>query len=98
MKINWKIRFQNKVFLTSLISLIVTFVYQLLALFDVYPPITQSSIIQMCNLVLMMLASLGIIVDPTTTGINDSNRAMQYEWPWDDEADTDCITPKVSNG
>jgi len=98
MKINWKIRFQNKVFLASLISLIVTFVYQLLALFDVYPPITQSAVMQMCNLVLMMLASLGIIVDPTTTGINDSKRAMQYEWPWDDEADTDCITPKVSNG
>lgn len=89
MTINWKVRFKNKVFLASLISLIVTFVYSLLAMFDVYPAVTQNMVIQMCNQVLMLLAALGIIVDPTTTGVNDSKRAMGYEQPWDDEVDWD---------
>ena len=37
MKINWKVRFKNKVWLGSFLSLIVGFVYSMLALFDVYP-------------------------------------------------------------
>ena len=32
MKINWKVRFQNKTFLTGLISLVVVFIYDLLQL------------------------------------------------------------------
>ena len=27
---------------------------------------------------------LGIVVDPTTAGVNDSQRAMSYEEPWQD--------------
>ena len=31
-----------------------------------------------------VLAILGIVVDPTTNGIEDSNRAMSYTEPWVD--------------
>ena len=34
MNINWKVRFQNKAFLTGLISLVVVFVYDLLQLLE----------------------------------------------------------------
>ena len=34
MNINWKIRFQNKTFLTGLISLVVVFIYDLLQLLE----------------------------------------------------------------
>ena len=34
-KINWKVRFKNKVWLGSFLSLIVGFAYSMLALFDV---------------------------------------------------------------
>lgn len=84
MKINWKVRFKNKVFLASFISLIVTFVYSLLAMLDVYPAITQNTVLQIANQALVCLAALGIIVDPTTAGVEDSNRAMGYDEPWDD--------------
>ena len=37
MQINWKVRFQNKTFLTGLISLVVVFIYDLLQLLEIVP-------------------------------------------------------------
>ncbi|QTE74046.1 phage holin [Clostridiales bacterium FE2010] len=87
MKLNWKVRFKNKVWLGSFFSLVVGFVYSLLALFDVFPAVTQNLVVQLLNQVLTFLGLIGVIVDPTTTGIGDSERAMGYEEPWDDRAD-----------
>lgn len=84
MKINWKVRFKNKVFLTSFISLIVGFIYSLLGLFDIFPAITKNSILLIIDQVLTFLGLIGVIVDPTTAGIEDSERAMGYEEPWKD--------------
>ena len=83
-KIKWKVRFRNKVWLGSFLSLIVGFVYSMLALFDVYPEVTQNHIVQLVNQVLTFLGLIGVIVDPTTAGIGDSERAMGYQEPWDD--------------
>lgn len=85
MKINWKVRFKNKVWLGSFISLIVGFVYSMLALFDVFPKVTENAVARLIDQVLMFLGLIGVIVDPTTDGINDSVRAMGYEEPWKDE-------------
>ena len=84
MKINWKVRFKNKVFLTSFISLIVGFVYSILALFDVYPTITKNTLLGIIDQILIFLGLIGVIVDPTTAGIEDSDRAMGYDEPWKD--------------
>ncbi len=84
MKINWKVRFKNKVWLGSFFSLVVGFIYSLLALFDVFPAVTQNLVVQLLNQVLTFLGLIGVIVDPTTAGLEDSNRAMGYEDPWDD--------------
>ena len=78
---NWKVRFKNKTWLTAFVALIISFVYQVLAMFDIAPVITQDSIIQAANLVLMMLSAMGVLIDPTTTGITDSRRAMSYTKP-----------------
>ena len=82
MRINWKVRFKNKVWLGSFFSLVVGFVYSLLALFDVFPAVTQNLVVQLLNQVLTFLGLIGVIVDPTTAGLEDSNRAMGYEEPW----------------
>ena len=87
MKLNWKVRFKNKVWLGSFLSLIVGFVYSMLALFDVFPQVTQSLVLQLLNQVLTFLGLIGVIVDPTTAGISDSDRAMSYAEPWDDRID-----------
>ena len=84
MRINWKVRFKNKVWLGSFLSLIVGFTYSLLALFDVFPAVTQNLVVQLLNQVLTFLGLIGVIVDPTTAGLEDSDRAMGYEDPWDD--------------
>ena len=84
MKLNWKVRFKNKVWLGSFCSLIIGFVYSMLALFDVFPAVTQSLVVQLLNQVLTFLGLIGVIVDPTTAGVGDSERAMGYEEPWDD--------------
>ena len=54
-KINWKVRFKNKVWLGSFLSLIVGFAYSMLALFDVFPAVTQNLVVQMMNQVLTFL-------------------------------------------
>ena len=78
MKLNWKVRFKNKVWLGSFFSLVVGFVYSLLALFDVFPAVTQNLVVQLLNQVLTFLGLIGVIVDPTTAGVGDSERAMGY--------------------
>ena len=83
-KINWKVRFMNKVWLGSFLSLIVGLAYSMLALFDVFPAVTQNLVVQMMNQVLTFLGLIGVIVDPTTAGLADSDRAMGYEEPWED--------------
>ena len=85
MKLNWKVRFKNKVWLGSFCSLIIGFVYSMLALFDVFPEVTQSLVVQLLNQVLTFLGLIGVIVDPTTAGLGDSDRAMSYSEPWDDD-------------
>ncbi len=87
MKLNWKVRFKNKVWLGSFLSLIVGFIYSMLALFDVFPQVTQNLVVQLLNQVLTFLGLIGVIVDPTTAGIGDSERAMTYVEPWDDRID-----------
>ena len=83
-KINWKVRFKNKIWLGSFLSLIVGFIYSMLALFDIFPEVTQSLVLQLMNQVLTFLGLIGVIVDPTTAGLSDSDRAMGYQEPWED--------------
>ena len=85
MKLNWKVRFKNKVWLGSFLSLIVGFTYSMLALFDVFPEVTESLVMQILNQLLTFLGLIGVLVDPTTAGLGDSERALGYEEPWDDD-------------
>ena len=81
MNINWKLRLQNKVTLTSIVVLTVTFVYQILGLFDIVPAISQDVIIQLSGVFINILAGFGVVVDPTTKGASDSEQAMTYTEP-----------------
>ena len=84
MKINWKVRFKNKIWLGSFLSLIVSFAYSMLGLFDIFPDVTRNNVIEILNQILTFLGLIGVLVDPTTAGVGDSERAMGYEEPWDD--------------
>lgn len=81
MKINWKVRFKNKTWLLSFIALVLTFAYNVLNMFDIVPMVTQQEIMDAVTAVLTILAAVGVIIDPTTEGISDSEKALTYEEP-----------------
>ena len=78
MQINWKVRLRNRVWLTTLLATLVAFVFDLLALLDVAPALTQDTVLQAISALLTLLTALGVVVDPTTPGAQDSDRAMEY--------------------
>ena len=75
--LNLKIRLKNKTFIITMMTTIIAFVYQLLAQFEIVPKITQDQTIQVLMLVVNILAGLGILVDPTTAGVKDSERVLE---------------------
>ena len=78
MKINWKVRLRNKTWLASVLALIVSFAYDLLAMLDVVPPLSQDWLMSQIQTLLTLLTALGVVIDPTTDGAADSDRAMGY--------------------
>lgn len=81
MKINWKIRLRNKTWLLTAIGAIVSLVYQLLNAFGITPDIGQEQVMNWVTSLLSVLAMIGVIIDPTTPGSADSDRAMNYGAP-----------------
>lgn len=85
MKINWTLRLQNKATLAALAATVLTFAYQLCGIFGIVPPVSQDSLLQLVGIILNILAALGVITDPTTSGLSDSARALGYDEPYTTE-------------
>ena len=81
MKINWKVRLRNRVWLTAFLSALVSFAFTLLELFGVTPALEESTLMQALQALLLVLTGLGVVVDPTTQGASDSARALGYQEP-----------------
>lgn len=76
--INFKLRLKNKATLVALISA----VFLMLQQFGLnIPHNIQDSV----NTFVAILVILGIVTDPTTKGIADSERALSYSQPQDDK-------------
>lgn len=83
MKINWLVRVKNKAFWVALIPTILLLAQQVCGMFGVDIQIAnlQDNLLSIVGTLFTLLAILGIVVDPTTDGISDSNLAMTYEEP-----------------
>ena len=81
MKINWLVRFKNKAWLLSFVAVVVAFVYNILGMFDIVPSVSQDMTIQAITAIVNVLVALGVIIDPTTAGVSDSEKALTYEEP-----------------
>lgn len=81
MKINWKLRGQNKATLMSICAVAVAFIYQLLGMFGVVPKVSESDVVSLIGMLINILVAIGVVVDPTTKGVGDSERALGYEEP-----------------
>ncbi|MGN0034774.1 MAG: phage holin [Coriobacteriales bacterium] len=78
---NWKLRMKNKTTLTTLLLTLVTAAYGVLAALGVTPSVTQEQATNLVVTVVALLAALGVVVDPTTPGVGDSERAKSYTEP-----------------
>ncbi len=85
--INWKIRLMNKQFWLSLIPALALTAQAVAAVFGWEIDLTTAvgKLLTVVNTVFALLVVLGIVVDPTTEGIGDSERALRYTEPWTDE-------------
>lgn len=73
-RINWKLRLQNKVTLIALLGAVFLMAQQLG--FEI-PQNIQDGV----NTFVYILVLLGVVTDPTTAGITDSERALTYTEP-----------------
>ncbi len=78
MRINWKIRLKNKVWLLTFIGTIIAFAYQICTLLGIVPKVAEDQVMDLVKILLTLLVGLGVIVDPTTSGTADSERALTY--------------------
>ena len=84
--INWKVRIKNKNFWLSIIPAIILLIQAIGAVFGItwdFGDLAQK-LIAVVNAVFVVLAILGIVTDPTTAGVADSNRAKTYTEPYKD--------------
>ena len=83
MKLNFKVRLKNKLFWTTMIPAVILLVMQVCKLFGLNLDFSgiSSSLLDIVSTVFIILTILGIVNDPTTNGISDSDLAMTYKEP-----------------
>lgn len=83
MSINWKVRIKNKAFWVALIPALLLLIQQVCAVFGVQLDFSelQAQLVAIVGSVFAILAILGIVADPTTAGVGDSEQAMGYTEP-----------------
>ena len=91
--INWKVRIKSKTFWLAIIPAILLLVQTVAAVFGYSLDFQalEGHLLDVVNAVFLVLTILGIVVDPTTAGVSDSERAMTYEVPRAGGADAAMI-------
>ena len=86
-EINWKVRIKNKLFWLALIPAALLLVQTVCSVFGIELDFgdLQDKLLAVVNALFAVLVILGIVVDPTTEGVHDSERAMTFEEPWADK-------------
>ena len=85
--INWTVRIKNKNFWLALIPAVLLLAQVAAALFGFELDLGDmgNKLVDVVNALFAVLVILGIVTDPTTEGIGDSERAMAYSEPRGDE-------------
>lgn len=81
--INWKVRIKNKAFWLALIPAILVLIQVVAAVFGYNLDLSDlgNKLLEVVNAVFVLLVILGIVVDPTTKGVRDSDQALTYTEP-----------------
>lgn len=79
--INWRVRVKNKTFWLTLIPAVLLLVQAVSAPFGYTWDfvVLNQQLAAIINALFSVLAILGIVNDPTTKGVGDSERALMYD-------------------
>ncbi len=83
MNINWIVRIKNKNFWIALIPMILLLIQAIADVFGIVLDFGDlgNKLLNVVRVVFALLALLGIVNDPTTETLSDSDLAMTYEEP-----------------
>lgn len=82
-KINWLVRIKNRTWWLAIIPAVLILIQAIAALFGYTLDLGDlgNKLIKIVNATFGVLILMGVNVDPTTAGISDSERALQYDEP-----------------
>lgn len=82
-KINWTVRLKNKNFWMALVPAIALLLQAAGDIFGIKLElgVTIDKILVFINVLFALLALVGVVNDPTTAGLSDSQRALGYDEP-----------------
>lgn len=81
--INWKVRVKNKAFWIAFIPAAILLIQAVAAVFGITIDLSDigNKLIEVIEALFVLLAILGIVTDPTTAGLSDSEQALTYTEP-----------------
>ena len=85
-KINWLERIKNKTIWIALIPALLLLIQVIAAVFGYKLDLGElgNQLLAVVNALFAVLSILGIVVDPTTAGVTDSQQALTYDEPKED--------------
>lgn len=83
MKINWMVRIKNKNFWVAIIPAVLLLIQVVAAVFGYELNLGDlgNRLLDVVNAAFAVMVILGVVNDPTTEGIKDSDQAMTYTAP-----------------
>ncbi len=81
--INWIVRLKNKMFWITIIPAILLLIQVVASVFGVEIDLGDlgNKLLDLVNAIFSVLVILGVVTDPTTAGVNDSQQALTYSEP-----------------
>ncbi|HGF7694362.1 TPA: phage holin [Enterococcus faecium] len=84
--INWKVRMRNKSFWLAVVSAALLLA-QVIAVpfgYNFEIDVINKQLLDIINAAFAFLSILGVVTDPTTKGVSDSEQALSYSKPKED--------------
>ena len=85
---NWKVRIKSKTFWLAVIPAVLLLIQAVAAVFGYTLDLGDlgNRLMDVVNTLFAVLTMIGVVTDPTTAGISDSQQALAYTEPKEDKS------------